>query len=208
MQVFLFRTVVRHLPCLVLATTNTATSNRPPAYLYLYISFSPAPFWFSFKAGGHWLESILVRFRFSPCFASCRTAHCTWLAIWQSVGYLKLPPTQSEFGDLTVEIPRCVLFNCLTYYHGFFTFFFRWLGSASSFLLFQSHFYLRLQVTDISTPSPSLSFPMTRFSDFRNTSLVLPSAFCRLFRYTDTHPVHSLILLSVYHVHPSFPLLV
>ena len=55
-----------------------------------------------------------------------------------------------------------------------------------------------LQVTDISAPFPSLSFPIALFPDFRNTTLVLPSAFCGPFRYTDTHPVHSLILFSQY----------
>lgn len=92
--------------CLVLVTTNTAISHRPPAYLYLYISFSPTPF------GSHSrLEDIGWRvywlgFAPRPVSLHASTAQLRLVGHLAISRLLETTPTQSKFGDLNVEIPH------------------------------------------------------------------------------------------------------
>ena len=108
--------------------------------------------------------------------------------------------TQSEFGDLNVKIPQCAYSAVLLIITDSLPFL-SLPEFCFIFLLIQSHFqnlHPRFQITDISASSPSLSFPTTLFSDFRDTTLVLPSA-------SSDIQIHTLCIRSFLSCSPSLP---
>jgi hypothetical protein len=159
-------------------------------FVPLYIFFTHPFFGFLYEVGGHWLESILVRLRFSPCFASC---HSQLLEATRH--------TQSEVGNLHLEKYRDVFYSAvLLMTHSPTSCFLRRLGSLLHLLYLSNsiseNLRPRLRVIDILAPSPSLSFAISLFFDFRNTIYVLPSTSRHLFLYTYMHLVHSLTPFS------------
>lgn len=97
-----FRTIVRHPPCLVLATTNTTTSNN---HLHIctsiYLFRSPL-FVFLYEVGRALVEGVLVRLRFSP---HCASRHYQLLETTHHA--------QSEFGNLTLKKYRDVFYSAV-----------------------------------------------------------------------------------------------
>jgi hypothetical protein len=148
------------------------------AYLYLYIPFSPTPFlvlirgWEDISWGAYWLG-----------FASCHyqlletTRQC-------SIGIRKIYAWK-KYRDVFYSAVFLIMTDSSLF-------------SASLVLSSPLKFLIRKpplasRGIDTLTPSPSLSFPISLFSDFCNTNLC--ASFCRrLFQYM--HSVHRFASLT------------